>query len=139
MKPSLDLYDMIPHDQRAYLSNYGWHFNKKACDYAVKRMRKFNPATGKMERLEPWTAEQVNDLLKRYGVNIEHNTLQDVVFVANMAKADFFKSSLPDESHVAMWVKDYMDDIDAGDGFIMRRWFATMISNGEPVEWSEIL
>lgn len=31
----------------AYLSNFGWHFNKKMCDFAVSLMKKINPATGK--------------------------------------------------------------------------------------------
>lgn len=36
----------------AYLSNFGWHFNKKMCDFAVSLMKKINPATGKKERID---------------------------------------------------------------------------------------
>lgn len=39
----LDMYDDdIPEEMRRYLRHYGWHFNKKACDYAVSLIRKKN-------------------------------------------------------------------------------------------------
>lgn len=124
---------------RAYLRNNGWHFNKKACDYATKLMRKKSPATGKPEQIEAWTKDEVEKLLQREGVTLDNNTGHDFVFVANMAKADYFGSSIEDEKHIALYVKDNIDDIDAGDGTIMRRWYASMVAAGIPVEWDEIL
>ena len=52
----------------AYLSNFGWHFNKKMCDFAVSLMKKINPATGKKERIEPISKEKVEELLTKYGM-----------------------------------------------------------------------
>lgn len=124
---------------RAYIRNNGWHFNKKACEFATKLMRKKSPATGKAEELESWTKEEVEKLLQREGVTIDNNTGHDFVFVANMAKADYMGSSIEDEKHLALFVKDTIDDIDAGDGTIMRRWYASMVAAGIPVEWDEIL
>ena len=135
----LDLYDEMPKDMRAYLSHNGWHFNKKACEYAVKMMKKENPATKKLEKIEPYTKEQVDEMLKKYNVTLENNVGHDYCFVANMGKADYLKSSIPDEQHLALYVKDVIDDTDAGDGVTMRRWYATMVANGEVVEWEEML
>lgn len=42
----------------------------------------------------------------------------DFVYVANMARADFFKSSLKDEAALAQFIKDMVDDPDQADGFI---------------------
>lgn len=123
----------------AYLSNFGWHFNKKMCDFAVSLMKKINPATGKKERIEPISKEKVEELLTKYGVKLDNNSLYDFVYVANMGKADFFKSSIPDEQHLAVYVKDVIDDPDAPDGTTMRRWYATMIASGEPIEWDEMI
>lgn len=123
----------------AYLSNFGWHFNKKMCDFAVSLMKKINPATGKKERIEPISKEKVEELLTKYGVKLDNNSLYDFVYVANMGKADFFKSSIPDEQHLAVYVKDVIDDLDAPDGTTMRRWYATMIAAGEPIEWDEMI
>ena len=123
----------------AYLSNFGWHFNKKMCDFAVSLMKKINPATGKKERIEPISKEKVEELLTKYGMKLDSNSLYDFVYVANMGKADFFKSSIPDEQHLAVYVKDVIDDPDAPDGTTMRRWYATMIAAGEPIEWDEMI
>lgn len=139
-KPALDTYDFYrPREMSQYLSYRGWHFDKKLCEHAVSLMKKKNPSTGKLEEIEPMGKEQVDDLLLKYGIKLENNTLYDYVYVANMARADFYKSSLPDEKSIALFVKDYVDDPDAADGTIMRRWYATMVANGCGVEWSEFL
>lgn len=138
-KRALDTYDEIPREMRVYLSHNGWHFNHKACDYAVSLMRKKSPVSGKMERIEPYTKEQVEELLRKYNVTIDDTSNYDFVYVANMGKADFLKSSIPDEQHLALYIKDVIDDADAADGVTMRRWYATMIANGEMVDWEDIL
>lgn len=138
-KTALDMYDDMPREMRKYLQHNGWHFNKKACMYAVDMMRKKSPASGKLEKIEPYTKEQVEEMLKKYGVTIEDTSNYDFVFVANMGKADYLKSSIPDEQHLALYVKDVLDDPDAGDGTTMRRWYATMIANGSGVDWEDIL
>ncbi|MBT9865466.1 hypothetical protein GPL03_12495 [Bacteroides uniformis] len=135
----LDIRDKRPEEMEAYLSNFGWHFNKKMCDFAVSLMKKINPATGKKERIEPISKEKVEELLTKYGMKLDNNSLYDFVYVANMGKADFFKSSIPDEQHLAVYVKDVIDDPDAPDGTTMRRWYATMIAAGEPIEWDEMI
>ena len=135
----LDMYDEIPDEMRRYLKQYGWHFNKKACEFAVSLMRKKNTTTGKLDRVEIMTKEQVDALLAKYNVNLENNVDYDYIYVANMAKADVYKSSIPDEQHLAMYIKDIVDDVDAGDGEIMREWDAKMTSRGIAVEWDDIL
>lgn len=135
----LDMYDEIPDEMRRYLKQYGWHFNKKACEFAVSLMRKKNTTTGTLDRVEIMTKEQVDALLAKYNVNLENNVDYDYIYVANMAKADVYKSSIPDEQHLAMYIKDIVDDVDAGDGEIMREWDAKMTSRGIAVEWDDIL
>ena len=138
-KRPLQSYDPIPDDMRAYLRNHDYTFSKKACEYAVSLMRKDNPVTKKPERIEPWTKEQVDELLKRHNITLENNIGYNYVYVANMLRADKYKSSIPDEAHLALFVKDVLDDPDAADGVTMRRWYATMVANGIGVEWSEML
>jgi hypothetical protein len=135
----LDTYDDMPKEMKAYLSHNGWHFNKKACEYAIGMMKKENPATKKLEKIDPYTKDQVDDMLKKYNITLENSVGHDYVFAANMCKADYLKSSVPDEQHLAMYVKDVIDDPDASDGVTMRRWYATMVANGEPVDWAEMM
>lgn len=135
----LDMYDEIPEEMKRYLRHNGWHFNKKACDFAVSLMRKKNASTGKPEKIEPLTKEQIDTMLTKYGITLENNVDYDYVYVANMGKCDLLKSSITDEQHLAMYIKDVIDDYDAGDGEVMRCWDAKMTSRGIPVEWDEML
>lgn len=138
-KQPLDLYDEIPAEMRSYLRHNGWNFNKKACDLAVHGMKKINPATGKKERIEPMTKEQVEELLSKNGVKLEHNVGYNFVYVCNMGRADYLKSSIPDEQHLALYVKDVIDDPDNEGGNVFRKWYADCVAKGEPVEWEEMI
>jgi len=135
----LDLYDDMPPAMRAYISSYGFHFNKKACDVAVKAMKKKNPSSGKVESIEPWTKEQVETLLTKYGVQLENNIMYDATYQANWCKADLYKSSVPEEVHVALFVKDTLDDIDGSDELPFRYWLQKCIAKGEPIDWEDLL
>lgn len=98
-KQALDIYDDMPRGMRKYLQHHGWHFSKRACEFAVGMMKKKSPASGKLDKIEPYTKEQVEDMLKKHNVTIEDTSDYDFVFVANMGKADYLKSSIPDEAH----------------------------------------
>lgn len=124
---------------RAYISNYGFHFSKHAYEYAASLMEKKNPQTGRTERVKAYTKEEVDALMAKYGIQIKNKILYDYVYVATMVKADYYGSSISDEAHLALFIKDYVDDEDASDETTFRRWLATMIGNGEPIEWEDIL
>jgi hypothetical protein len=133
MRTSLDLYEDLPKNMRKYLMFNGWHFNKALCDYAVSLMKKHGKA------LEPISKENVDKLLEQHNIRVENKTGYDYVFVANMCKADYYGSSIVDDKHVALYIKDVLDDEDASDGTTMRRWYATMVGNGLMVNWDDVL
>lgn len=130
----LDTYDIIPEEQRAYLLNYGKHFNRKAYEYAVGQM-----TNAKGEKMTPEPKETIEAKLKEHGITLENNTLYDAAFVFEMAKSDFMGSSLEDEKHLLLYVKDLIDDPDQADGFIFNRWYADQVNKGEPIEWGDLL
>lgn len=140
-KTSLEMFNLSewPKEAKKYFRNYGFHFNKKACDYAVKALRNENPSTKKLEPVEPWTKEQVDDLLKRANVTLADNELYDYVWVANMVRSDYWKSSIVDEQHLALMIKDIVDDADQKDGFIFNRWIADRDFNGQPIDWEDLV
>lgn len=139
MKMPLDIYEQMPREQRNYLANYGWTFNKKACDCAIKMMKRKSPATGKSEPVEVKSKDEVESLLKKYNIQLDHNRGYDFVYVYHMGMADYYKSSIVDEQHLAMYVKDVIDDPDNEGGNVFRKWYVDCIAKGEPIEWSEIL
>ena len=133
MRAALDLYDTLPKAMRKYLMYNGWHFNKSLCNFATSLMRKGG------KPLETISKENVDRLLDQYKIQLDNNVGYDYVFVANMCKADYFGSSITDDKHVALYIKDTIDDEDAADGTTMRRWYATMVANGVMVDWDDSL
>lgn len=130
-------YDEIPEGMKYYINNYGCHFNKKLSDEAAKRMYTRN--NGKKEYIQPYTKEKVDGLLKAYGIMLDNDKLYDAVYVANMCKADFLGKSVPDEAHLAMYIKDVIDDADAEDGYIFNRFYADCMFMNNPIEWEDML
>lgn len=130
-------YDEIPEGMKRYINNYGCHFNKKLYEEAVSRMYKEN--NGKKERIKPYTKDQVDEMLKDYGVELDRGKLYDKVYVACMGKADFLGKSIPDEAHLAMYIKDVLDDVDAEDGYVFNIFYAKSIFNNEPIEWDDMV
>lgn len=122
-------FDVLPEPQRQYLANFGHHFNKKLCDYAVSLMKKRGP-DGKPQPITPMTREEVNSLLQTNGVELKNNVLYDHVFVANMVKSDQLGSSVPDAKHHALAIKDYIDDIDKAEGYLFDRWISDLCGLG---------
>ena len=107
----LDAREVFPSGMEEYLSQYGWHFSKKMCEWAVSRMYKRNSLDKKIP-IQSWNKDSVDKLLNKYGVTIENKIGYDYVFAANMCIADYYGSSIIDEQHVALFIKDYVDDPD---------------------------
>lgn len=138
-KMPLDAYDLKPEGMVAYLRYNGWHFNKKMCEWAIKQMRKISSSTGNLEEIEPIDKETADELLKVNKIELENNVGYDYIYVVNMAKSDFFKSSLKDEASLAQFVKDMVDDSDQEDGFIFNRFYADCNHNGVGIPWDEVI
>lgn len=130
-------YDETPEGMKIYVNNYGCHFSKKLCEEAVSRM--YTKQSGNKEYIKPYTKEQVDTMLRSYGVKVERNKLYDAVYVANMCKADFLGKSVPDEAHLAMYVRDVLDDSDAEEGFVFNRFIADCYFMNNPIEWEDII
>lgn len=130
-------YDEIPKGMDRYLNNYGPHFNKKLYEEAASRM--YTKVEGKKERLKPYTREQVDRLLETYDIVLENNKMYDACYVATMCKNDFLGKSVPDEQHLAMFIKDMIDDPDATPGFIFQRFYADCMYMDNPIEWEDII
>lgn len=87
----------------------------------------------KKEYITPYTKESVMDLLKANGVKLENDFGYDAVYVANMAKADYYGSSISDDAHLAKFIKDYLDDPDGYEGIAFTRFYADCIGSGTPI------
>ena len=117
-----------------YLAEMGWHFNEKACKYAVQYLKDRNK-----EPIKPYSKEEVDEMLKKQNVTLEKNKGWDYVYVANMAKSDMDGSPLADDKSIANYIKIVIDDADAADGEVMGCWYTKMIFRRIPVDWAMFL
>lgn len=130
-------YDEYPPAMLNYMRNYGPHFNRKLFEFAVGKMTK--RVDGVEKKIVPMKKEDVDNLLRANGTEVKRGQLYDCAYVANMCKADFLGTSVLDERHLAMYIRDVIDDVDAPDGLVFNRWYADMCYCGIAIDWEEML
>lgn len=111
-----------------YLSHYGWHFNRKMCKFALQRLPK---------EISILDKNKVNSLLDTYNIKLENNQLYDHIYLTNYAMSVYFGSSITDEKHLMLFVKDTLDKQE--DGTIFTIWYASMCKFGIPIDWEDML
>lgn len=121
-----------------YLAMYGWHFSKKLFEHACSRMKRHEPGF-RDSSLEIWDRQKVQDLLRRFAVNTSDHIGYDAEYVMNMARADFYGTSITDEQRLAYFVQDYLSDPDGYDEVAMTRYYADCIGRGEQIPWEDVL
>ena len=125
MKEDFTEYDIKPEGFINYLRYYGPHFNKKLCEFACKQMQKTEYST-----------EKLDVLLQSYNIEIKNAKLNDTVYVANWCRNVFYGSSIADEKHFVLFIKDVFDK---ESSFIFNRWYADMAKQGIPIEWEDMI
>lgn len=139
---NLDMFDFseYPKEMKAYLKNFGFHFNKKACKEAVKGLKRKNPQTGKNEPLtDTKDKDEIEAMLTKHGVKLDNDCLYDVVWAYHMIVSDFWKEAIVDEALLAKAVKCVIDDPDQPDGYLFNRWLSDRFFAGTPIEWEDLL
>lgn len=134
----LDARDSFPSGMEEYLAQNGWHFSKKMFEWVASTMYKKDP-NGKQIKIQTYSKENVDEILRRYGVVLENKFGYDYVFAANMCKADYLGSSVPDEQRLALFVKDYVDDPDGYPELPFTRFYSDCIGKGIPINWEDLI
>lgn len=130
----MDYYDILPEGMDAYLSNYGHHFSRKMCEWAIGNMRN---AEGKKIVMRP--KEQIDSLLRSNNIELKNDKGYDAVFSFHMCVSDYLGSSVVDEAHALLYVKDTLDDKDGYDGIVFDRFIADCYAKGVPIIWEDMI
>ena len=125
MKEDFTEYDIKPEGFINYLRYYGPHFNKKLCEFACKQMQKTE-----------YSKEKLDVLLQSYNIEIKNAKLHDTVYVANWCRNVFYGSSIADEKHFVLFIKDVLYK---ESSFIFNRQYADMAKQGMPIEWEDMI
>ena len=134
----LDYKTIFPSGMEDYLELNGWHFNKKMCEWAVSKMYR-EDINGKKQAIIPYTKDQLDQLLKKYNIILTNDIGYDAVYIINMAKSDFFGSSIIDEGKLVKYVKDYLYDADGYQDIAFTRFYADCIGKGLIISWEDML
>ena len=118
-------YDIKPSGFVNYLRYYGPHFNRKLCEFACSQLSK-----------KEYSKDSLDILLQSHNLDIPNAKLHDLVYVANWCKSVFGGSSIADEKHFVLFLKDIFEH--EGD-LIFNRWFADMAKRGIPIEWEDMI
>jgi hypothetical protein len=136
----LDARDRFPSGMEDYLSAYGWHFNKKMAEWAVSNMRKKADANSdKLVKMQMTTKEQLDELMKKHNIIIEDINGYDAMYLYNMIKADYFGSSIVDEQHALLHIKDIIEDPDGYESKAFSHFYVDCISMGIPIIWEDMI
>ena len=85
------------------------------------------------------TKEQVTDFLRTNGVSLENAKGLDAAYVLAMARADYYGSSIKDDAHLSLFVKDFMEDPDGSDTKAFDHFVVDCRAMGEPIFWEDVL
>jgi len=117
-----------------YVDMYGPHFNKKLYEWAVSKME-----TLKGGSVKPMEKSAVLEKLKAYGVTVDNDKGHDVPYVWAMGTADYLGDSVPDEAHLAKFVKNFQDDPDGTESKAFDHLVVDCRQKGEFIYWDEML
>ena len=132
---SLDYYDILPKGMGAYLASHGHHFSKAMYEWACSMMRDKSGKSG-----EVMDRKRFDTLMMSYGQRLERTSgYYDGMYVWAMAKSDYLGGSLPDEKHLAMFVKEYTDDIDGNPTRAFDEFFINCTRKGVDIPWEDMI
>lgn len=119
----------MPEEMQDYIEHYGFHFSKKAYDYAVEDLK----------NAEPYTKEQLDKVFQAYGIKLKHNMLYDAAYKMTAEKALHMGKSIPNEQYLAMHVQEDLDAEGNNGEETFREWMACRIGQDNPIDWHGIL
>lgn len=74
--------------------------------------------------------------MKSNNITLKDCHLYDHVYLANWCKSILYGSSISDEKHLLLFIKDIFEK--EGD-LIFNKWYADMSKKGIPIDWEEMM
>ena len=119
----------------AYLAAHGRHFSKPMLEWAVSMMRDRKGNKG-----VALDKKKFDELMRAYGLSLERSDgYYDGPYVLAMAKSDYMGSSITDEQRLAMFVKDYIDDVDGNKTRAFDEFYINCVAKGVDIPWEDMI
>lgn len=134
MAERFDDFDSIPRGMREYLSYNGRHFSKPLYEWAVRMM-----TTRSGEKVRPVEKSVFDEKMRSGALTLKNDKGYDGPYVWCMASSDYLGSSISDEAHLSMYVRDYLDDPDGSPTRAFDEFYAKTLALGIPIPWEDVL
>ena len=135
MASRLDYYDIVPAGMDAYLASHGRHFSKPMLEWAVSMME-----DRRGNKVPVPDKKRFDELMKAYNQKLSRTEgYYDGPYVWAMATNDYLGSSVIDEQHLAMFVKDYIDDRDGNETRPFDEFYINCVAKGIDIPWGDLI
>ena len=91
------------------------------------------------EKIKVVDKEVFNEKMRVNNVTLKNDKGYDGPYVWCMATADYMGSSITDEVHLALYVRDYLDDPDGSKTRAFDEFYAKTMALGIPIVWEEVI
>lgn len=120
---------------KEYEKKHGMHFSEKMAEHASKKMKNRNGLA------HYWTRDEVKNAIMSLGIKHPQDVRWcDLQYLANMAYADYFGSSLKTEADCLQWACDYIYDPDGYDGKAFNHYLADLMECEHcDIPWQEVM
>lgn len=116
---------------KAYVAKHGYHFTKQL---AIKASEQMKNVDGTSHR---WTVDEIR-LATNNEIISKGTTLGDILYLANMAYADFYPKVIKTESDCVQYAIAVASDPDGYEGVAFCRWTADIIGKGVTIDWEKL-
>ena len=131
----LDYYEILPAGMEAYLAAHGRHFSKPMLEWAVGKMKDRKGNKGVVV-----DRKQFDEAMKAYGLMLNRDEgYYDGPYIWSMARSDYYGSSIIDDHHLALYVKDYIDDVDGNPTRAFDEFYINCIAKGIDIPWEDLI
>ncbi len=115
----------------AYVAKHGYHFTKQLAIKASEQMKNVDGTSHRVDGRRNPVGDEQRDNLKG------HNH-RDILYLANMAYADFYPKVIKTESDCVQYAIAVASDPDGYEGMAFCRWTADIIGKGVTIDWEKL-
>lgn len=117
-----------------YTEQFGCHFNKKLYEWALSQLKDRNG-----NDIVRMTKDQAIDFLRTNGIEIINGHGHDIPYVLALCRAKCYGSSVEDDRHLALLVKDYLDDREGSPTKAFDHFVIDCHMMGRNIFWDEMI
>lgn len=115
----------------AYVAKHGYHFTKQLAIMASEQMKNVDGTSHR------WTVDEIR-LATNNEIISKGTTIGDILYLANMAYADFYHKVIKTESDCVQYAIAVASDPDGYEGMAFCRWTADIIGKGVTIDWEKL-